>query len=63
MSFTIDEVDVDQRNSDGETALHLAARNGKIDALNILLKKAKVDVTNNLQVRLYKFYPQIVVNV
>ena len=45
-----DDVDVDQQNTEGETALHLAARNGNIDALTILLKKAKLNVVNNAKV-------------
>lgn len=37
-------VDVEARNSDGKTALHIASRKGYIDLVEWLLNEAKVDV-------------------
>lgn len=43
----IDDLDINEPNSSGDTALHLAGGNGNEDALVVLLRKAKLNVKNS----------------
>ena len=46
MEAFINDVDVTSANNDGDTALHLAAKGGHVDALKLLLQKSKLDARN-----------------
>jgi ankyrin repeat protein len=44
----LEKADIDHQNSVGDTALHISARQGYTDAVLVLLKKARLDVKNNM---------------
>jgi ankyrin repeat protein len=48
--FVANDIDIDNKNKNGETALHLAAKSGDVELLKYLILKCNADINikNNL---------------
>ena len=44
----MDDCDINATNREGETPIHLACKQGNLEPINVLLKKAKLNLKNKM---------------